>query len=212
MALRAAPDWHEAAQTLVDGCCLLPDDEARVAWLEQLCRALGDPLYPAFLRVLCLVGEQGEAAAQRAVAATLNQALASGRLPAGPQAAWGAPGGGALRRQGPIEFLCARYLQPSGTLSASAFDRAARALLGLMAQDAGAHARYRARLEAAAQDPLEGAWSRADRAALQALAAAWVPGAAPGAAVDAFLQAARAGSGGLAALPGFAAFGPPGRR
>lgn len=211
-ALRAAPDWHEAAQTLVDGCCLLPPAE-RVPWLEQLCRAVGDPLYPAFLRVLCLVGEHGEPLAQRAVAATLNDALASGRLPSGPQAAWGALAG-ASRRQGPIEFLCAAFLHPQGALplSASAFDRTARALLGLMAQDTQAHVRYRARLEAAAADPLEGAWSRADRAALRALAAAWAPGAAPGVAVDAFLQAARAGSDrGGSGLSGFGALGPPGR-
>lgn len=203
LVLRAAPDWSGAAQTLVEGCCTLPEAE-RLRWLERLCIGLGDQLYPAFLRVLCLVGDHGEALAQRAVAATLMQALASGRLPSGRQTAWGASTGAlpgaanraATRQQGPIEFLCAWYLRPGGTdpLSATGFDQSARALLGLVAHDPQAHALYRARLAAAAADPLEGAWSRSDRAALSALVAAWQPGAAPALAVDAFLQAARQAS------------------
>lgn len=194
--LRAQPDWHEAARTLIEGCCTLPAGDARVRWLEQLCLALGDALYPAFLRVLCLVGEHGEPLAQRAVAAALTEAMASGRLPAGRQSAWG--GGPATRREGPLEFLCAWYLQPGAGhgLSAPAFDRSARALLDLLGRDDRAHRLYRQRLQAAADDPMEGAWSRRDRAALQALAAAWQPGAGAGPAVDAFLRAAR-GPGGL---------------
>lgn len=218
-SLRPPPDWWGAAQTLVEGCCTLPE-HARVRWLEQLCLGLGDQLYPAFLRVLCLVGEQGEPLAQQAVARTLTHALASGRLPSGRQTAWGAAAGAATRQQGPIEFLCAWYLHPGDAdrLSANGFDQAARALLGLVAHDPEAHALYRARLAAAAADPLEGAWSRHDRGALQALVQAWPPGAPPAGAVDAFLQAARqAGPGGLAAAlgasPAWAAAGwPPGPR
>lgn len=207
------PDWWGAAQTLVEGCCTLPED-ARVRWLEQLCLGLGDQLYPAFLRVLCLVGEQGEPLAQQAVARTLTQALASGRLPSGRQTAWGAAAGAATRQQGPIEFLCVWYLHPgsSDRLSANGFDQAARALLGLVAHAQDAHALYRARLAAAAADPLEGAWSRQDRAALQALVQAWQPGVVPAVPVDAFLQVARqpaaaAAGAGLGAAPGWAAAG-----
>lgn len=214
---RPPPDWWGAAQTLVEGCCTLPED-ARVRWLEQLCLGLGDQLYPAFLRVLCLVGEQGEPLAQRAVARTLTQALASGRLPSGPQTAWGAAAGAAARsasrQQGPIEFLCAWYLHPgsSDRLAANGFDQAARALLGLVTHDPEAHALYRARLAAAAADPLEGAWSRQDRAALQALVQAWQPGVAAAVPVDAFLQATRqmgpAGmTAGLGASPAWAGSG-----
>lgn len=189
---RHPPDWWGAAQTLVEGCCTLPAAE-RVRWLEQLCLGLGDQLYPAFLRVLCLVGEHGEPLAQQAVAATLTQALASGRLPSGRQTAWGAAAGAATRQQGPIEFLCAWYLHPgsSDTLSANGFDQSARALLGLVAHDSQAHALYRARLSAAAADPLEGTWSRHDRAVLSALVQAWQAGVAPAVPVDAFLRAAR---------------------
>jgi hypothetical protein len=167
-----------------------------VRWIEQLCLALGDALYPAFLRVLCLVGERGEPLAQRAVAATLMQALQSGRLPAGKRAAWGAVGlGGAAtttRSHGPLEYLCAWYLHPPGadTLSATGFDRAARALVGLISHDARAQALYRTRLQAAVDDPLEGAWSRSDRDALRALERAWQDGVGAEAPVAAFLRAA----------------------
>jgi hypothetical protein len=201
--LRTQPDWRSAAQALIAGCTLLPAGEARVRWIEQLCLALGDTLYPAFLRVLSLVGQHGEPLAQRAVAAALTEALQSGRLPEGKQPAWG--GGAASWRAGPIEFLCAWYLHPgsSEVLPAPTFDRHARALLGLVAHDEAALRLYRERLLAAAGDAMEGAWSRHDRAALQALAAAWQPGASPhaaaGAAVDAFLRAARGG--GLAPSP-----------
>lgn len=209
--LRTPPDWWGAAQTLVEGCCTLPPGE-RVRWLEQLCLGLGDQLYPAFLRVLCLVGEQGEPLAQKAVAGTLTQALASGRLPSGRQTAWGAAAGAATRQQGPIEFLCAWYLHPGGSdsLSANGFDQAARALLGLVAHDAPAHGLYRGRLAAAAADPLEGAWSRRDRAALSALAQAWLPGVAAAVPVDAFLLAARQVAPAASGAGAAAAWGGPG--
>ncbi|MBC7941422.1 MAG: hypothetical protein H7Z19_17010, partial [Chitinophagaceae bacterium] len=73
IVLRAQPDWLGAAQTLIEGCCSLDGVEDRVRWLENLCLTLGDQLYPAFLRVLCLVGEHAEPLAQQAVAATLTE-------------------------------------------------------------------------------------------------------------------------------------------
>ena len=67
-----------------------PDAAYRCALLERLCLALGDQLYPAFLTVLCRVGEMGTPAAQTAVADALVDALRSGRLPAARRPAWGA--------------------------------------------------------------------------------------------------------------------------
>jgi hypothetical protein len=194
LRLREAPDWTGAAQVLVVACSTL-DDDARVRWLEQSCAALGDALYPAFLRVLCLVGEHGEDAARRNVATALLHALQSGRLPSGRHAAWGGQRMSATRTHGPLEYLCAWYLHPHGgdTLSASSFDRAARALLELLGSDGQAHRLYRARLTAVADDPLEGAWSRGDREALHALIRAWAPGAGPDRAVSDFLRSARGG-------------------
>jgi hypothetical protein len=186
------PDWTQASEVLIEGCVSLPDEDTRVRWIEQVCLALGDALYPAFLRVLCLVGEHGEPLAQRSVAAALTHALVSGRLPAGRQAAWGAVGLNATRSHGPLEYLCAWYLHPSSadTLSATGFDRAARALVGLISHDHRAQQLYAARLLAAADDPLEGAWSRDDRQALRALASAWKLGVAADAPVSAFMRAA----------------------
>jgi hypothetical protein len=195
------PDWAEAGEVLIEGCVSLPDADSRVQWIEQVCVVLGDALYPALLRVLCLVGERGEPLAQRSVAATLTHALASGRLPAGRQAAWGAVGLGATRNHGPLEYLCAWYLHPSSadTLSASGFDRAARALVGLISHDHRAQQLYAQRLLATADDPLEGAWTRRDRDALRALAQHWRLGEPPDAPVGAFLKAAA----------GAQTFGPP---
>ncbi len=192
--LRQAPDWDAAASALIDACCTLAGDE-RVHWLEQACAELGDALYPAFLRVLCRVGEHGEDAARRGVATTLMRALQTGRLPAGRHAAWGSQRMSATRSHGPLEFLCAWYLHPNGgdSLPAPVFDRAARALVELLASDADTQRLYRARLAAAADDPLEGAWSRRDREALRALARTWTPGAAAEVPVNAFLRSARDG-------------------
>jgi hypothetical protein len=196
LRLRESPDWLGAAQALIVACSKL-DDEARVRWLEQSCAALGDALYPAFLRVLCLVGERGDDAARCNVAAALLHALQTGRLPSGRHAAWGAQRMSATRTHGPLEYLCAWYLHPHGgdALSASAFDRTARALLVLLASDTQVHRLYRERLTASADDPLEGAWSRADREALRALIRAWAPGSDPERAVSAFLRSARGGAG-----------------
>ena len=81
--LKPDPDWSGAAEVLIEGCVYLPTAEERVRWLERLCLSLGDALYPAFLQVLCRIGEHGDASAQKAVADTLVLALQTGRLPSG---------------------------------------------------------------------------------------------------------------------------------
>lgn len=88
--LLAEPRWAQAAQALVDGCLDLPHDEDRVALLAAVCEGLGDELYPAFLRVLALIGRHGDHAACAAVAGALVHALRTGRLPSGRRGAWGA--------------------------------------------------------------------------------------------------------------------------
>ena len=202
---RADPDWSGAAEVLIEGCAHLPTPEERVRWLERLCLSLGDTLYPAFLHVLCRVGEHGDAAAQKTVADALVLALQSGRLPSGRHAAWGATHGGAKRAMGPVEYLCAWHAQPDsrGPLGAPAFDRAARAVLGLVSHSEPARRLYCAKLLNDADDPLGGAWSRGTRQALRAMAGAWAGAGANASpqrvaadAVDAFLAALRQGDGG----------------
>src|SRR5262249_29360387 len=86
-ALLAEPRWANAAQALVDGCVDLPNDEDRVALLAAVCEGLGDDLYPAFLRVLAIVGKNGDHGARAAVANALVHALRTGRLPSGRRSA-----------------------------------------------------------------------------------------------------------------------------
>ncbi|MFD1711855.1 hypothetical protein FVQ98_17695 [Ottowia sp. GY511] len=201
---KTEPDWSGAAEVLIEGCAHLPTPEERVRWLERLCISLGDALYPAFLQVLCRVGEHGDAAAQKAVADTLVLALQTGRLPSGRHTAWGATHGTATRAMGPVEYLCAWHAQPDnrGPLAATAFDRAARAVLGLVSHSDQARRMYCAKLLADAEDPLGGAWARGTRPALAAMARSWgavsattSPQRAAADAVDAFLAELRRSGG-----------------
>ena len=196
LRLRAEPDWAGAAQTLIDGCASLKTPDARLSLLDDVCSALGDDLYPALLHVLYVIGARGTPEAQRAVAGTLVDGLLSGRLPSGRLAAWGAAASPeharGTRSLGPIEYLCAWYAQPEGRLplTADAFDRSLRALLGLVGHDRQAAKLYADKLRADAADPLGGTLSRSTRHALRQLADAWSEG--PGSeqrAVDAFLDA-----------------------
>lgn len=203
LTLRDQPDWAGAAEVLIEGCAHLPSREDRVRWMERLCLSLGDALYPAFLQVLCRIGEHGNPQAQAAVADTLVLALQSGRLPSGRHAAWGAQWDAsvrATRTMGPIEYLCAWFAQPDGrgTLGAVAFDWAARALVGLVSHSEAARRLYCAKLHSVADDPLDGAWTRSSRHALQAMAQSWSqadpePYRAATQAVEAFMAASRHG-------------------
>ncbi len=180
--LLETPRWSLAAQALIDGCVDLPDQEQRVQLLESVCQALGESLYPAFLRVISLVGRFGDFSARAAIAETLVYALQTGRLPTGRVAAWGttqiAQAGNRFsppRSLGPIEFLCAWHVSAAPqSLSEVQFQQAASAVLDLM--DAAPQARrlYGEMLLAVAQDPIEGTMNRSTRKALAALATKWI--------------------------------------
>lgn len=192
------PRWALAAQALVEGCIDLPSEEERVALLIAVCDALGDALYPAFLRVLTLVGQHGDHPARAAVATALVHALRTGRLPSGRRSAWGAPGAasaaasfGSTRSLGPIEYLCVWHAQGDGeqALSSSQYDSAARALMELVNCSDEARLLYCEKLLAEVDDPLVGALTRPTRHALRALATAWSQGAPPLEASARFLAA-----------------------
>lgn len=189
-ALLSEPNWVQAGQALVDGCVDLHADEDRVAFLAAVCDGLGDELYPAFLRVLWVVGQHGDHAAREAVARALVHALRTGRLPSGRRNAWGASQVASsaspvaysrTRSLGPIEYLCAWHTQaePARALTSEQFHTAARALLDLIAASSEARALYCEKLLADADDPITGgALTRQTRQALRALATAWSAGAA----------------------------------
>jgi hypothetical protein len=139
-SLLAEPRWAAAAQALVDGCVDLPSDEDRVALLAAVCEGLGDDLYPAFLRVLSVVGKNGDHGARAAVANALVHALRTGRLPSGRRTAWGASAQtdaafGSRRSLGPLEYLCAWHAQADAAqaLSADQFYAAACPVMELIA-------------------------------------------------------------------------------
>lgn len=219
LVLKEHPDWHAAAEVLIEGCAYLSSPEERVRWLERLCTSLGDTLYPAFLQVLCRIGEHGNPRAQKVVADTLVLALQSGRMPSGRHAAWGAqwdPAKRATRTIGPIEYLCAWFTQPDGrgTLGAVPFDQAARALIGLVSHSDLARRLYCTQLLCIAEDPLEGTWSRSSRHALQAMARGWAnadadPRRAGVQAVEAFLAATRQTASGASAPQAHLGWAPP---
>jgi len=184
--LLTEPRWPLAAQALVDGCTDLQNDEDRVALLIGVCDGLGDELYPAFLRVLALIGQQGDHPARAAVAQALVHALRTGRLPSGRRNAWGAHSAaqpaiayGSMRSLGPLEYLCAWHAQaePEGALTAAQFQGAARSLMDLIASSDEARALYSEKLLADVDDPIAGMLTRQTRHALRELALAWAAGA-----------------------------------
>jgi hypothetical protein len=214
--LLAEPAWAAAAQALVDGCVDLPNDEDRVALLAAVCEGLGDDLYPAFLRVLSIVGKHGDHGARVAVANALVHALRTGRLPSGRRGAWGASAQsdaafGSRRSLGPLEYLCAWHAQADAAqaLSVEQFHAAACPVMDLVAASKEARLLYCEKLLADANDPLSGALTRQTREALRALATAWSEGASPSDACQRFVAALPAASERpLSSLLGQAAFIP----
>jgi len=184
--LLAEPRWAQAAQALVEGCLDLPHEEDRVALLITVCDALGDDLYPAFLRLLSLIGQHGDHAARAAVANVLVHALRTGRLPSGRRSAWGAEASSAppmsyghTRSLGPLEYLCAWHAQADAgrALTSEQFHGAARSLMDLIASSDDARRLYCDKLLADVDDPIAGALTRQTRHALRELALAWAAGA-----------------------------------
>lgn len=191
--LLAEPRWKAAARALISGCIDLPDLEAKVNLLEGVCRALGDELYPAFLRVLAEVGHHGDHDARMAVAQVLVHALQTGRLPSGRRATWGAASTADSisrgRSLGPLEYLCA-WAGQGETLDHAMqreFAQAAQAVVQLVNADPTARDLYCGQLIAEADGPIEGALSRSTRAAMRNMATAWMADASPADVAAAFV-------------------------
>jgi hypothetical protein len=175
------PDWHSAAQRLVSGCVTLDDLNQRVALMEKVCEGLGDELYPAFLKILCMVGKGGDQVARHLITETLVQALLTGRLPSGKMTAWGANSTtgnslfGQTRNLGPIEYIFTWYAQPSGRtpLPIQGFHQAAYELIELISSNSQAKELYCTKLSADIEDPLDGSLSRKTRLAIGNFVETW---------------------------------------
>lgn len=168
--------------------------EFRLALLKRVARRLGDEDgYPAFLKLILIVAESDSDEAKRAVAATFATALKRADLPAGQLTSWGAgrlrpaalPSGVTLdssffgaapkRPFGPIEYLTAWSCQRTqrGMLSDETYAGALERLVTLVDFDTEAARLYPDKLEADTRSELEGAYTRATRQRLTAIATAW---------------------------------------
>ncbi|MCG7899745.1 MAG: hypothetical protein JAY85_14985 [Candidatus Thiodiazotropha weberae] len=175
------PDWNGAAKRLVSGCKMLEDLNQRISLMEKVCDSLGDELYPAFLKILCNVGSNGDDDAKQLITETLVHALLTGRLPSGRMSAWGAENAcgnnlfGQTRSLGPIEYVFTWYAQPSGRspLPIQGFHHAASELLDLFSSNQNAKYLYCTKLTADIEDPLDGSLSRKSRYAIGRFVEAW---------------------------------------
>lgn len=191
------PDWQSAAQRLVSGCKLLGDLNQRITLLEKVCDGLGDDLYPAFLKILCLIGKNGDQESKQIITETLVQALLTGRLPAGTMSAWGAANTssgnslfGQTRRLGPIEYIFTWYAQPSGRtpLPIKGFNQAATELIELISSNPQAKQLYCTKLSADMEDPLDGSLSSKSRLAIGSFIEAWQAGKSSDEALNCYLD------------------------
>ena len=199
-SLSKNPDWHAAGQELINGLCAFEDPEEQIELLEAVCLKLGDSLYPAFLQILQVIGDQADESARALLSSTLVNCLQTGRLPAGKLSAGGSsqPTGasafGQSRRLGPIEFVCAWYAQPSteSPMSQQQFSAILDNLLSLVASDINAKRMYAQKLVNDAEDPLGGSLSRKTRNGLVQMTERWLacePDDDHQECVDAFLSA-----------------------
>ena len=193
-ALRAAAD------RLISALAAHSDPEYRLTVLKRLVRRLGEERYPLFLRVLGVVAESDDERAQRLLADTFGTALRRMDMPGGALSSWGATrlpestgplaastlsgqffGATPRRLLGPVEYLTVWHLQRTqrGTLGGAAFRTSLARMIALLNRSDDARTLYPQKLAADAQNELEGAYTRATRERLAAIAAAWKAGRTP---------------------------------
>jgi len=177
------PDWHSAAQSLINHFAELPERDDRVALLESICDRLGGDLYPAFLQLLYTIERYADKSCKQSVVDTVSYGLSTGRLPSGKLPAWGSNSTqtstyGQIRNLGPIEFLCAWYSQSThlAPLSHEHFSTLCASFVRLFSLDQNAAEKYMQKISADISDPLVGALSNQSREGLKALVSAWHDG------------------------------------
>lgn len=207
---------RDAAARLVATLAAHDDDEYRLTVLRRLVRRLGEERYPLFLRLLTVIAESDDQAAQRLVADTFGAALRRMDLPGGALSSWGAarlpdtgsePGtlnvnalsggffGAAPRRLlGPVEYLTVWHLQRTQriVLGADSYRETLARLVALFNRSEEARKLYPQKLAADAVNQLEGAYTRVTRDSLAAIAAAWNAGKTPEDVADAAVGAGTA--------------------
>ncbi|KPN16754.1 hypothetical protein AO715_01215 [Xanthomonas sp. Mitacek01] len=214
--MNAAPSaqaLRDAADRLVSTLAAHADPEYRLTVLKRLVRRLGEEKYPVFLRLLGVVAESDDTRAQRLLADTIGTALRRMDLPGGALSSWGATrlpdsgapvsasafsgqffGGTPRRMLGPVEYLTVWHLQRTQrtALSADTFRTSLSRLIALLNQSEDARTLYPQKLAVDAQNELEGAYTRATRERLAAIAVAWKAGRSPDEIAQAALDASAA--------------------
>lgn len=170
--IREDADWVSAGEALIAGLSSTEETARRIDILEGVCRKLGSPLYPAFLKLLSAIGYFGSPAARKLAASTLYASMAAGRLPSGHVQTWGLSAG-VQRSAGPLEFLCAWYSDHNRTmpLDEETFITACLYLVRLMRADTESAIGYSRHLSGDADNSLEGTYSRSCRALLRHVSA-----------------------------------------
>lgn len=212
-AVPSAQALRDAADRLVSTLAAHADPEYRLTVLKRLVRRLGEEKYPVFLRLLGVVAESDDTRAQRLLADTIGTALRRMDLPGGALSSWGATrlpdsaapvsasafsgqffGGTPRRMLGPVEYLTVWHLQRTQrtALSADTFRTSLSRLIALLNQSEDARMLYPQKLAVDAQNELEGAYTRATRERLAAIAVAWKAGRSPDEIAQAALDASAA--------------------
>lgn len=188
-----------AAARLIASLSAHEDDEYRLTVLRRLARRLGEERYPLFLRLLNVVAESDDEHARRLLADTFGAALRRMDMPGGALSSWGAtrlPDSGTLqvsalsgqffgatprRLLGPVEYLTVWHLQRTQriVLGADSYRDALAKLVSLFNCSDEARRLYPQKLAADALNELEGAYTRATRDSLAAIADAWQAGRTP---------------------------------
>ncbi|MGH8079831.1 MAG: hypothetical protein ACREP7_04585 [Lysobacter sp.] len=198
-----------AADRLISALAAHSDPEYRLTVLKRVVRRLGEDRYPLFIRLLGVVAESDDARAQRLLADTFGTALRRMDLPGGALSSWGATrlpdatgpvavsalsghffGATPRRLLGPVEYLTVWHLQRTQrtALGAATFRTALARLIALLNRSEDARTLYPQKLASDAQNELEGAYTRATRERLAAIAAAWRAGKSPEAVAQAALD------------------------
>ncbi len=209
-AVPSAQSLRVAADRMVSALAAHADPEYRLTVLKRLVRRLGEDRYPVFLRLLGVVAESDDTRAQRLLADTIGTALRRMDLPGGALSSWGATrlpdsaapvsasdfsgqffGGTPRRMLGPVEYLTVWHLQRTQrtALSAETFHTSLSRMIALLNQSEDARTLYPQKLAVDAQNELEGAYTRATRERLAAIATAWKAGRSPDEIAQAALDA-----------------------
>jgi hypothetical protein len=193
--------WRESAARIVQFLAETGDEDLCLAVLKQLARRFGDQGYPGFLKLLLIVAESGNSAAQRRLADIIALGLRRGDAPSGVLTSWGAtrfwstqqplragmlPGnivGVAPRRQlDPLAYLTVWYSQRTHRpyLTEDTYRACMTRLIELFNSSPTARQWYPLKIEADLAG-IEGAFTRLTRERLGILVEAWKQGQPPAA-------------------------------